>query len=115
MSHVRITLDPKATSIVQTIEVAANAGPLVVLTARMFRELAHELGSDDAAMRYVMQVSAKVDKPIGCNFPTDDGSRTAFMAPASWTQERLRGWVGARHEEITAMFGMAVSGPLEDL
>jgi hypothetical protein len=114
MSHVRVTLNPKAISTAWAIELAANAGPLVVLTARTFRELAHEMGSDDAAMRYLLDVSTKANKPIGCNFPTDDGSRTAFMAPLSWTQERLRGWVGARHAEIAAMFGMAVASPLED-
>ena len=109
-----VTVDPKATSTVQVIQAAASAGPLVVLTVRVFRELAHELGSDDAAMRYLLSVSECVNKPIGCNFPTANGSKTAFIAPATWTQTRLRGWVGARHEEIGSMFGPAVPGSLED-
>lgn len=115
MSTLHVTLDPKATSIAKAIQTAAGVAPLVILTARMFRELAHELGSDDAAMRHLLTVSERINKPIGCNFPIAGGSRTAFIAPISWTQARLRGWVGARHEEISTMFGPAVAGPLQDV
>ena len=115
MSLLHVTVDPKATSTAEAIQMAASAGPLVILTRRMFRELAHELGSDTAAMRHLLNVSERVNKPIGCNFPTAGGSKTAFIAPASWTQTRLRGWVGARHEEISSIFGPAVPGPLEDV
>jgi len=115
MSTLHVTVDADQASLAEVIETAARSGLLVILTARMFRELARELGSNDAAMRHLLAVSIKANRPIGCNFPTANGSRTAFIAPSTWTQERLRGWVGARHQEIAAMFGPVTPGPLEDL
>jgi hypothetical protein len=38
---------------------------------------------------------------------TATGSQTMFWAPASWTPERLAGWVGAHHEALESMFGAA--------
>jgi len=115
MSTLHVTVDADHASLAGVIETAAVSGPLVVLTARMFQQLARELGSHDAAMRHLLVVSTKANRPVGCNFPTPDGSRTAFLAPPTWSQERLRGWVGARHEEIAQMFGPGVPAPLEDL
>jgi hypothetical protein len=44
------------------------------------------LGGHDQAMQHLLRVSERVNQPIGCNFPTAGGSRTAFIAPRSWSQ-----------------------------
>jgi len=111
----RVTIDAARVSPSKAIMGAARGGPMVLLTARMFGELVAELGSMEAAMRHLLRVSENTNKPIGANFPTPEGSRTAFIAPRSWSQERLRGWVGGRHEDIAAAFGPGVPLPLEDL
>ena len=110
-----VTTSPSTVSTSKAIAAAARMAPLLILTARAFNDLAHELGSDKAAMRHLLRVSEDVNKPIGCNFPTPDGSRTAFIAPRTWSQERLRGWVGAKHLDIADAFGPATPLPLEDL
>jgi len=115
MTALHVTVDAGQASLAEVIETAARSGPLLILTERMLRMLTVELGSHDAAMRHLLAVSTKANRPIGANFPTANGSRTAFVAPSTWTQERLRGWVAGRHEEISEMFGPATPGPLEDV
>ena len=102
-----VTTSPASVSTSKAIAEAATVAPLFVITYRAFCDLAAELGSDDAAMRHQLRVSTNVNRPIGCNFPTPEGSRTAFIVPRSWTQERLAGWVAGHHEAIEAMFGPA--------
>jgi hypothetical protein len=111
----RVTIDARRVSPAQAIAAAARAAPLLMLTGRAFAELVAELGGHDAAMRHLLRVSERVNRPIGCNFPTPEGSRTAFVAPRSWSQERLRGWVGGKHQEIAEAFGPGVPLPMEDL
>lgn len=110
----RVTLGETAGT-AAAIEAAALAGPMVVLTERTYRVLTAELGDHAAAMGFLLRVSEEADKPIGVNFPTPEGSRTCFLAPRGWTQDRLRGWIGARHEEIAEVFGPGVPLPLEDV
>jgi len=62
-----------------------------------------------------MRISENVGRPIGVNTPTPDGSRTVFIAPKAWSQERLSGWVAARHQELEAQFGATTFAPLEAL
>lgn len=99
----------------KAITAAARMAPLLIPTGRAFRDLAVEPGSDEAAMRHLLRVSENVGRPIGCNFQTAEGSRTAVLAPRSWTQDRLRGWIAAKHEESEGAFGKAVAPSLEDL
>jgi hypothetical protein len=109
MSRVlRVTVDPTSASLAETIAAAAPHVPLLVLTGRMFIDLAAELGGDDAATRHLLAVAESVDTPVAVNFATDaEASTTAMIAPRSWTRERLRGWIGGKHEILTAMFGEA--------
>jgi hypothetical protein len=103
-----VSIDAAAVSPARTIAATARTGPLVCLTGRLFRDLADELGGTDAAMRHLLRVSENVQKPIAVNFETgEETSRTVFLAPRSWTQERLRGWVAGHHEAIETMFGAA--------
>jgi len=93
------------------IRIAALASPLVVVTHRAFADLARELGSDDAAARWLSALACEIDKPIGVNVPTgaDGSSATAFVPPTGWTAERLAGWVAGQHDELEAAFGPARS------
>ena len=111
---VRVTIDAARVSPSRAIGRAARSAPLLILTGRMFGELADELGGQEAAMHHLLRISERTNRPIGCNFKTPEGSRTAFVAPRSWSQERLRGWVGGKHEDIAAAFGPGVPLPPED-
>ena len=88
--------------------VSAAVAPLLVLTARALDDLAEELGGPEASAGWLAELAQGVGRPIGVNLPTgaDTGS-TAFIAPRSWSQERLRGWIGARHAELGLELGMA--------
>jgi hypothetical protein len=101
----RVTIDA-ATARTAADGLAASRGDqLVMLSGRMFRELVAEFGGEEPALRKLLRICERTNKPMGINIETDDGSRSVFIAPRSWTQERLRGWVGGRHEDINAMFG----------
>ncbi len=94
---------------------ARDGGPGVCITGRAFADLAAELGGDAAAARHLLRVATNTARPIAVNFPTAEGSRTMFVAPRGWTEERLRGWVAGRHEEVEAALGPATPVPSEDL
>jgi hypothetical protein len=107
-----ITIDAATVSPSKAIAATARTGPLVCLTGRAFRDLADELGGTDGAMRHLLRVSENVQKPIAVNFETgEDTSRTVFLAPRSWTTERLQGWVAGHHETLAAIFGQATPVP----
>jgi hypothetical protein len=102
------TIDSEVVSPAGAIELAAQTGPLLVLTGRALNDLADELGSDEAAMRHLLRVAETVNKPIAVNVETGpDTSSTVFLAPRSWTPERLRGWAAGHHEALEATFGAA--------
>jgi len=93
---------------------ARDGGPLVCVAHRAYGDLADELGGDDAAVGHLLRVATNTGRPIAVNFPTEDGSRTLFVAPKHWTEERLRGWAAARHEALEAAFGPATPVRMED-
>jgi hypothetical protein len=103
-----ITVNAATVSTSKAITVAARTGPLLVLTGRAFRELMAELGGLEPAMRHLHRVSENTARPIGVNFEgVEDRSSTVFLAPRSWSPERLRGWIAVHHEALEAMFGAA--------
>ncbi len=68
-------------------------------------------------MRHLLRVAENAQKPILVNFETgEETSRTVALAPRSWTEERLRGWVAGHHEALEAMFGAAtpVQEPVQE-
>ena len=102
----RITADPSAVSMARAIRTAAGAAPLFVLTGRALGDLARELGGMDAASGHLADVAESIGRPVGINLPTgDDSSQTAFLPPRGWSEERLTGWIAAKHREIEDAFG----------
>ncbi|MCC7107124.1 MAG: hypothetical protein IT307_18485, partial [Chloroflexi bacterium] len=89
----------------QAIKAAAKFAPMLVVTSRAFNYLVAELGRTRKALRHLFRCAEKAGRPVGVNLPSPTGSQTYFMAPRGWTPERLRGWVGAKHQELEAQFG----------
>src|SRR4051794_5954270 len=101
----RITVDTPAPS--EAIRTAAGLAPLFVLTGRALLDLERELGSWEAAGRYLLKIAEEIGRPIGVNAPTATGSRSMFLAPRSWSPDRLKGWVAGHHEVLERAFGEA--------
>ena len=103
----RITANPRRVSMVASIHAAAKVSPLLVLTGRALADLVAELGGGhDGALRFLLGLAEANSKPIGVNLPSPDGSsRTIFIAPRDWSDERLRGWIAGHHRELEATFG----------
>jgi hypothetical protein len=112
----RVTINADTVKPSKAITAAATMAPLLILTGRSLLDLERELGSWDAAGRFLLKLAETVGKPIGVNAPTGpDSSRTMFLAPRSWSPERLKGWVAGHHSDVEAMFGAATLVPMEDL
>jgi hypothetical protein len=104
-----ITADPARVSMASAIRATAEAAPLLVLTVRAVRDLVAELGGEEAAVRFLLELAEINDRPIGVNVETGiDRSSTVFIPPRGWTQERLSGWVAAKRDELEAEFGEVV-------
>ena len=104
----RIEVDPTEVSLAETIAAAAAVARFLILTHQMFGHLAVELGSDEAATRYLLTVAEAVARPFAVNVETGEStSTTASIAPRAWSQERLKGWIGGHRAELEAMFGPA--------
>ena len=108
MRAARLTVDAGA-GIAPSVALAAavQAVPLVVVSHRALDALAGECGGYDHAVRRLLAIATAAGRPIGDNAPTAAGSRTMFVAPASWSRERLAGYVAAHHAELEDMFGTA--------
>ncbi len=108
MRTATIAVDAGAVSVARSIAAAARLAPLLVLTHRSLDDLARELGGYDEAARRLLTIATNAGKPIGVNAPTGpDTSRTWFVAPKSWSRERVAGWVAAHHGELERAFGDA--------
>ena len=103
-----LTIDTAALNPTEALGCVARAGIVVGLTAAMFHDLATEVGGHDAACRWLIDLATETNRPITVNVPTGkDTSTTTAIAPKSWTEERLRGWIGGMHEELEEQFGPA--------
>lgn len=84
--------------------VATNA--LCAVGKGSFMMLRAALGGDDRAMRWLVSLATRINQPILLNFPEDGfRSKTLAIGPSAWTQEKVNGWVGGKHEELAAAFG----------
>ena len=100
-----VTVDAERVSPSKALRAAARSAPLLVVTGRALGDLADELGGYEAAARFLTTVATNVGRPIGVNYPTADGSRTMFVAPKGWGEERLAGWAAGKRDELERMFG----------
>jgi len=101
-----ITADPTAVSMARSIRAMAQVAPLFVISVRALSELADELGGMDAAAKFLLELAEANNKPIGVNLPGADGaSKSVFVAPRTWTDERLQGWIGGHGAELEAEYG----------
>lgn len=106
MSRLHVTADPQAVSMASAICATAQAGPLVVLTVRAVRDLAVELGGEEAVVRFLLELAEINDRPLAVNVGAGGGaSSTVFLPPRGWTRERLSGWVAAKRDELEGEFG----------
>ena len=107
-----ITVDAERVSIARSLAALArtaarDGGPLVCVSHRAYDELADELGGYENAARRLCRIATNTGRPLAVNLPTEDGSRTAFISPTGWSEDRLRGWVAGHHEELEGAFGPA--------
>jgi len=101
-----ITADPSTVSMARSIRATASVAPLFMLTVRALGNLADELGSMDTAVTFLHELAEANNKPIGVNLPAPDGaSKSVFIAPRAWSDERLQGWIGGHGAELEAEFG----------
>ncbi len=102
----RVITDPSALSMAASIRAMAQVAPLFVISVRALGALAAELRSMDAAVTFLLELAEANTKPIGVNLPSADGaSKTVLIAPRTWTDERLQGWIGGHGAELEAEFG----------
>ncbi len=103
-------------SMVDAIRAAARAAPMLCLTGRAFADLAAELGGMDTAVTYLLELAESIGKPLGINFETGaETSRTAFIGPRSWPEDKLAGWIAGHHAELEAEFGQVARVGTEHL
>ena len=96
------------------IQAGLAATRMGTLTFAAFRDLANECGGEQAACEWLLAAATAADKPISVNVPTPEGSTTATIAPASWTPERLQGYVAGHHERLAEEFGEIVATGSQD-
>jgi hypothetical protein len=102
----RVVVGDGASMTAAIMALAGSSAPLAVLTTAALRHLVHELGSHERAVRFLVWTAERTAKPIGVNVENGDGrSRTVFLAPRTWSRERLRGWIAGHHELLGAEFG----------
>ena len=86
----------------------AEAGAVVGLTHRMLRDLERELGGMEAAVAWLLELATLAGRPVFINVPNGpDAGQTIALAPPSWSQERLAGFVGGLSEGLEELFGKA--------
>jgi len=103
-----ITVDTAALKPTDALGRVARAGTAVGLTHRMMADLAEELGGYKRACKWLIALATETNRPITINLPTGpDTSTTVAIAPKSWSEDKLRGWIGGMHEELEEMFGPA--------
>ena len=103
----RLAVDTDAIPAATAVREAAQAAPaLLVLTGQMLGDLAGQLGSADAAVRFLVDLAGEIDRPLGVNVGTgQDTLSTVFISPRGWTDQRLQGWISGHHAELAAGFG----------
>jgi hypothetical protein len=107
MTHAaRVVVDPAEIPPTEALRTLVESTPLVCISGRAMADLARELGSYEAAAEHLVELATGTGRPLAVNVELPDGtSRTAFIAPASWSQERLRGYIGGHGATLEEAFG----------
>jgi len=114
----RVAVDASRISPSAVIRESAGLAPLTMISGRMLIDLSDELGGQEEAVAFLSEIAEQTGRPVGVNVPTLEGSRSMFLAPRGWTQERLAGWVAGHHEAVEDMFGpatVAEGSPVSEL
>jgi hypothetical protein len=91
----------------ELVRASAHVYPFVLVTGDGAVRLVAELGGDEATGRWLTDLAAEIGHPVGINFPDEGGSRTIFIRPPSWSEDRLRGWAAGHIGEVEALLGDA--------
>jgi len=116
-----LTIDAESVSVSRSLAALARAsardgGPLICVSHRALDDLAAELGGYEAAAGRLLRIATQTARPICVNLPTGpETSMSVFVAPKTWSEDRLRGWAAGRHAELESVFGAATIVPLEEL
>ena len=113
MSVTTLTIDADRVSPSRSLAIlarspASTGGALICVTGRMFGELERELGGPEAVARHLFEIATATGRPLCVNLPSGtDTSRTIFISPRGWSEDRLAGWAAGRHAELEGAFGPA--------
>lgn len=81
--------------------------PLLILRQGMVADLENELGGAEAVARFLIALAGEIGHPVALNdggAPTDP-SRTVFIAPTTWSEQRTLRWVEQHRADLDAAFG----------
>ena len=108
-SSARVLVDsPDSGLVVEALERLAAEVPMVMVGEAAYSHVVAVKGSDEAALRFLLELATRIGRPIGLNASTGEGtSSTLFVPPAGWSEERLQGWVAGHKDELEAELGPA--------
>jgi hypothetical protein len=78
-----------------------------IIGNNLYAELRDELGSDRAAVEFLVGLADEVQHPLFVNFEGVDESTTLALSPPGWSDERLQGWTAGQVEHLESLFGPA--------
>jgi hypothetical protein len=87
------------------IRAVAEALPFFVIRGKGAFNLIAELGGPQEALEWLVALANDLDRPVGINLPTEEGTTTGVIAPSTWSQERLQGWTAGYKDELEGFFG----------
>jgi hypothetical protein len=89
------------------IATAASRPGLVLVTFRVLRELAGEIGGFDEAWEWVAALASRVDQPIAvmARWRGLTGDVVTFVKPGEWTPDQLSVWVASHFDDLEETFG----------
>jgi hypothetical protein len=102
-ARVLIATNAPAAAIRHLVKLPVNS----IIGNNLYAELRDELGSDRAAVEFLVDLAGEVQHPLFVNLETADGSATISLSPPGWSQEQLNGWTAGHVEHLEHLFGPA--------
>ncbi len=78
-----------------------SSAPLIMIGENGITALVHVSSDVKAATEWLRKLATKYNKPIGCNY----NNETIFIAPTSWSKDKLMGYVGAHADILEGVYG----------